>query len=210
MPKAPLSRDRIVDAAIALADRDGFDAVTLRKLASLLGVHVTSLYNHVPTYDAVVDAVVERLLVEAKLPAVASSWKVWVGDFVNAFATIARTHPGAFAAFEHRPVQGPIASRTFEVALTAFAAAGLSTADSYAAIKTVALAAAGLGLEAAGLARGELPETDLDALPPADFPRMHKLAQEIDEVDIAGFLTESLIHGLAAMVRRRGTRRTSS
>ena len=65
----PLTRERILRTAVAMADQDGLDAVTLRRIAAELGVHVTSLYNHVPTRDAVTDGIVETLLEEAGLPA---------------------------------------------------------------------------------------------------------------------------------------------
>ena len=62
---AQLTRERIIGTAIELADRDGFEAATLRRIAAELGVHVTSLYNHVATREAVTDGIVERLIEEA-------------------------------------------------------------------------------------------------------------------------------------------------
>src|SRR3954452_25618644 len=115
-----LTRERILRTAVRLADRDGPDAVTLRRIASELGVHVTSLYNHVPTRDAVTDGIVELLLDEAKLPTGPVAWDGWVRDFVNGVIGIAGTHPGAFHALQQRPVQGARAAASFEVALAAF------------------------------------------------------------------------------------------
>src|SRR3954454_4823495 len=120
-----------------MADRDGLDAVTLRGIAGELGVHVTSLYNHVPTRDAVTDGIVELLLDEAKLPTAPVSWETWVQRFFEAISTIASTHPGAFMTLQQRPVQGPRAAASFEVALAAFTRAGFSSTDAYAAVKTV-------------------------------------------------------------------------
>src|SRR5512138_3624093 len=104
-----------------MADRDGLDAVTLRRLAGELGVHVTSLYNHVPTRDAIVDGIVELLIAEAHLPGNPRSWEEWVREFVAAIGEVAAAHPGAFAALERRPVQGERATASFEAALAAFA-----------------------------------------------------------------------------------------
>src|SRR6185503_11396267 len=103
-----------------MADRDGFGAVTLRRIAAELGVHVTSLYNHVPTREAVTDGIVELLLDEAKLPTGPVAWDDWVRRFVDGVIGIAATHPGAFHALRQRPVQGARATASFEVALTAF------------------------------------------------------------------------------------------
>ena len=92
---AALTRDRILQTAVRLADRDGPDAVTLRRIAGELGVHVTSLYNHVPTREAVTDGIVELLLDEAKLPTGPVAWDEWVRRFVDGVVGVAATHPGA-------------------------------------------------------------------------------------------------------------------
>ena len=203
MSRKPLSRERILDAAIAIADDEGYATVSLRRIAADLGVHVTSLYNHVPTFDAVVDGMVEQLLVEAKLPTSALNWQQWVETFMTAFATVARTHPGAFGAFEHRPAQGPAAAQTFEAGLRAFDAAGLDTAAAYSAIKTVVLTSIGIGVEQAGLASGADLSTDVDALGVDDFPRMRSLPDVADDADVVGFAIETTVAGLAAIIRRR-------
>src|SRR3954454_3000213 len=88
-----LTRERILQTAVHLADREGPDAVTLRRIAGELDVHVTSLYNHVPTRDAVTDGIVEVLLDEAKLPLGTISWEDWVRQFTEAVVGIAATHP---------------------------------------------------------------------------------------------------------------------
>jgi AcrR family transcriptional regulator len=93
-----LTRDRILRTAIRIADREGPDAVTLRRIAAELDVHVTSLYNHVPTREAVTDGIIEVLLDDAKLPTEPVPWETWVRRFFEAIMTIAATHPGAFHA----------------------------------------------------------------------------------------------------------------
>src|SRR4051794_30048218 len=142
-----LTRERILQTAVRLADRDGPDAVTLRRIAAELGVHVTSLYNHVPTRDAVTDGIVELLINEAKLPSSPVGWEEWVRSFFTGIGTIAATHPGAFTALQRRPVQGARASRSFEVALAAFAKAGFTPEDAYNAVKATSLIALTVGLE---------------------------------------------------------------
>src|SRR5947208_6216358 len=66
--RQPLSRERVLDAAIALADRDGLDALSMRKLAQALGVEAMSLYNHVANKGDLVDAMVDRVIAEIELP----------------------------------------------------------------------------------------------------------------------------------------------
>ena len=62
--RVALTRDRVLDAATGLADRDGLDALTMRRLADDVGVEAMSLYHHVPNKDAILDGVVERCFAE--------------------------------------------------------------------------------------------------------------------------------------------------
>jgi AcrR family transcriptional regulator len=198
-----LTRERILRMAIRLADREGFEAVTLRRIATELDVHVTSLYNHVPTREAVTDGMVELLLEEAKLPTTPVPWEEWVDRFVAAMGTIATTHAGAFAALQLRPVQGPRASESFEIALGAFTRAGLSPADAYAAVKTCVLLALTISVERSLLARGDDRHTDLDQLPPEGFPLVRAASEAAEQEDVWAFAADTLVSGLRAQIRRR-------
>jgi AcrR family transcriptional regulator len=198
----PLSSDRIVATARDLADREGLDAVTLRRLATELGVHVTSLYNHVPTLDAIVDGIVELLVSEADLPGNVRNWEQWVREFVAAIGAVAERHPGAFATLELRPVQGERALSSFEVALAAFAAAGLSPTESYSAVKATTYVALAIGLERALAARGETAATKTERLPADRFPHLLALPDDEDPEDTWAFSVETLVAGLHTQVRR--------
>lgn len=198
MGRPRLTRDRILSTAIQLADREGLEAVTLRRLATRLGVHVTSLYNHVPTKEAVLDGMVENLIEEAKLPAGEMKWEEWVRRFAAAIRSVARKHPGAFAVLHHRPIQGPHAALWAEAGLAAFRSAGFSPAQAYAAVKSTSLAVLGLVLDdLAGLRTPGL-STDLSALPTEDFPRLHEAGAVAGKADAWSYLIETLIRGFAA------------
>jgi len=198
----PLSSDRIVRTARDLADREGLDAVTLRRLATELGVHVTSLYNHVPTLDAIVDGIVELLFAEADIPENPRNWEEWVREFVAAAGAIAVAHPGAFAALERRPVQGERALLSAEVALAAFARAGLSPADAYGAIKATTYVALAIGVERALNARGVSAETAIEGLSVDRFPHVLALGDVDDPQEAWAFSVETLVAGLHAQIRR--------
>jgi AcrR family transcriptional regulator len=192
-----LTRERILQTAVRLADRDGPDAVTLRRIASELGVHVTSLYNHVPTRDAVTDGIVELLLDEAKLPTGPVAWDDWVRQFTDAVVAIASTHPGAFHALQQRPVQGARATASFEVALASFADAGFDPVDAFAAVKTTAYLALMIGTESSMMARGELLETEVDQLPAESFPLVRSVPTDgSDYENVWSFSVDTLIAGL--------------
>jgi AcrR family transcriptional regulator len=198
---APLSRDRILRCALSVADRDGLDATSLRRVAGELGVHVTSLYHHVPTKEALLDGVVEELLGSAALPLEEVTWEQWVRTFVDQVALLAQQHPGAFAVLMRRPVQGPRATATFEVGLAAFTRAGLDPGEAYACVKTVALAVLGCCLERAeGVAGQEGLRTDLDGLSWQDFPVLHQVTAVAEDVDLVATLREVLVAGFAARI----------
>jgi AcrR family transcriptional regulator len=199
-----LSRERILACAVRVADRDGLDGASLRKVAGELGVHVTSLYNHVPTKDALLDGVVEELFAGADLPVGEVTWERWVRAFVDGVAAMARNHPGAFAVLLRRPVQGPGASATFESGLAAFHRAGMDARGAYAAVKSVALAVLGCCVEQAGLATGEDLSTDVASLSADTFPMLHSITEASNEVDVVAALREVLVAGLAQQVAAVG------
>jgi AcrR family transcriptional regulator len=74
-PPARLSRDRILASALRLADRDGLEAVTMRRLGQALGVEAMSLYKHVANKDAILDGLLERVLTEVQLPQPGGDWE---------------------------------------------------------------------------------------------------------------------------------------
>lgn len=198
----PLNRDRILRTAVELADRDGFESVTLRRIAGELGVHVTSLYNHVATREAITDGVVELLLEEAKLPTAEVDWEEWVRRFFAATSTLAVTHPGAFTALQRRPVQGPRAARSFEIALAAFGRAGLGPEDAYSAVKATVLTALSVGVERSVAVSGPLLETALEELPAETFPEVRGLQVVTDPEAAWSFTLETLVAGLRAQLDR--------
>jgi AcrR family transcriptional regulator len=197
-----LSRDRIVRTARDMADRDGLEAVTLRRLARELDVHVTSLYNHVPTLDAILDGIGALLIAEADLPGSPRNWEEWVREFVAAVGAMAVSHRGAFAVLELRPVQGESALTSFEAALAEFARAGLSPAESYSAVKATTYVAVAIGLERALAARGERGTTETGELSPDRFPHVLALPDVEDPEDAWAFSVETLVAGLHTQIRR--------
>jgi AcrR family transcriptional regulator len=68
VPRAPLNRERVLQAAIRLADQGGIESLTMRKLARELGVEAMSLYNHVANKDDLVDGIVDLVVSEIDRP----------------------------------------------------------------------------------------------------------------------------------------------
>ncbi|MFB6718854.1 TetR/AcrR family transcriptional regulator C-terminal domain-containing protein [Kribbella sp. NPDC056345] len=72
---APLNRERVLRAAIALADRDGLEALSMRKLGNELGIEAMSLYNHVKNKSDLLDAIVDLVLTDIEVPPAGTPWK---------------------------------------------------------------------------------------------------------------------------------------
>ena len=67
--RIPLSRERILQAALELADESGIESVTMRRLGQVLGFEAMSLYNHVANKDDLLDGVLDLVLAESEPPA---------------------------------------------------------------------------------------------------------------------------------------------
>lgn len=202
MNRPRLNRTAIVSTAIRIADEKGLAAVTLRGIATRLGVHVTSLYNHVPTKEAVFDEMIKALIVQAKLPTDAVAWQDWVRRFAAAMRTLAHKHPGAFEAFHYRPAQGERAAEAFEVAFAAFRTGGFDAVSAYNAVKSTVVAVLGLMLEETARVRG-LQRTDVSKLSAERFPRVREVDRVADDADTFAYLIDVLIDGFAASLRTR-------
>ena len=74
-PRSPLTKDRVLKAAIRLADKGGIDSLSMRKLGQELGVEAMSLYNHVKNKDEVLDGIVEAVVREVEVPSADIDWK---------------------------------------------------------------------------------------------------------------------------------------
>ena len=74
-PRAPLSKERVIVEAVALADEAGIAALTMRKLADRLLVEPMSLYHHVANKDEILDGIVDLVFAEIELPAAGDAWR---------------------------------------------------------------------------------------------------------------------------------------
>jgi len=193
--RVPLDRDRILDAAFAVADAGGIDAVTMRSLAGALGVHFSSLYTHVASKEAILDGMIERLIAEADMPVDFVDWREWVRSFAVALRGMAGTHPGGFEVFLRRSAAGPLATSHSEAALAAFRRAGFAPRTAQEAVSGTALALLGLALNECR--RGPMVAPDRGHVSPERFPLVAEaLAAPDDTAGRWGLIVESLIAGL--------------
>ncbi|HSS81643.1 MAG TPA: TetR/AcrR family transcriptional regulator C-terminal domain-containing protein [Gaiellaceae bacterium] len=94
-PRLPLSRDRILRAALELVDENGIDSLTMRRLGQQLGFEAMSLYNHVANKDEVIDGMLDRVLDEAEHPAPGRDWETSIRESAVSIHAALRNHPWA-------------------------------------------------------------------------------------------------------------------
>ena len=180
--RARLNRDRVLAAAVDLADREGAEALTVRRLAEDLSVHPTSLYNHVASKEAILDGVVERLFDEVDLRTPVETWQDWVRGIAVALRDLARAHPGAFMVLTRRPAENPRAYRLTEIGLEAFDRGGFSVVEAVQAVRAVSLAVLGLALnECPPMGDWVEPTPQDEAV--AAFPRLVDAALALEQAD---------------------------
>ncbi len=91
--RLPLSRERILHAALELADESGIESLTMRKLGQALGFEAMSLYNHVANKDDVLDGVLDLVLGESEPPARAGAWDSAIRKSAISVHDALRRHP---------------------------------------------------------------------------------------------------------------------
>jgi AcrR family transcriptional regulator len=134
-------------AALAIVDRDGVDALSIRGVASRLGVSPMSLYYYVPNKDAILDGVYDLLIAKAELPTGEVSAAQWVRGAAEAFRRLAVQHPRAYPLLTSQPMPlgDAAAAEPMEAGLAAFARHGMDAAEAYATLQAVGVALLSLG-----------------------------------------------------------------
>ncbi len=138
--RAPLNKERVLDAAIALADESGIESLTMRKLAEALGVEAMSLYYHVANKDVILDGMVDQTFSEIDMAFSDLDWRSamrvraisvrkvlshhpWAINLMQS-----RTNPGPAMLHHHDTVIGTLRQAGFSVEMTAHA---FSALDAY-------------------------------------------------------------------------------
>ena len=93
--RVPLSKDRVLRAAMSLADQAGIDALTMRRLAQELGVEAMSLYYYVANKDDLLSGIVDLVVREIEVPSGAADWKTAVRKSAISYHEALRRHPWA-------------------------------------------------------------------------------------------------------------------
>jgi AcrR family transcriptional regulator len=125
-PRLPLTRERVLAAAVALADRGGIGSLSMRKLAQELGVEAMSLYHHVANKDDILDGLVDVVFGEIDLPSGDEGWKAAMRRRALSAREALRRHPWATGLMDSRPTPGAANLRHHDAVLGVLRGAGFS------------------------------------------------------------------------------------
>jgi AcrR family transcriptional regulator len=207
--KEPLTKARVLAAAVAFADERGLASLSMRKLGEALRVEAMSLYNHVANKDELLDGMVDLVFAEIDLPPGRAEWRTAMRERAESARRALRRHPWAIALMSTRTSPGPAtlrhhnavigslrqASFTVEMAVHAF-----SAIDSY--IYGFALQEATLPLGDSEQETAEVAQMMMAQYPADDFPYLTELTVEhilqpgYDYSKEFGFGLELILDGL--------------
>jgi AcrR family transcriptional regulator len=182
--RAPLSRERVLRAAIGLADEAGIESLSMRKLGQELGVEAMSLYNHVANKDDILNAIVDMVVSEIEPPSRGADWKTALRQSAKSAYEVLLRHPWAASLMLSGPGVSQARLRYMDALLGTLREAGFSaemTDHAYHALDSHIM---GFTLWVVGMNLGS--DDDLAALATSflrDFPRdeMTHLAEHIEQ-----------------------------
>jgi len=125
-PHLPLTKGLVMQAAVDVADRDGLDALTMRRLGAELGVEAMSLYKHVANKDEILDGIIELVVGEIEIPSGGADWKEAMRRRAISAREVLSRHSWAIGLLEARGSMGPTARRYLDAILGNLRSAGFS------------------------------------------------------------------------------------
>lgn len=179
--RQPLSRRRVLEEAVRFTDREGLEALTMRRLGSELGVEAMSLYNHIPNKSALLDGLVEVLLGELEVPPETHDWEERIKEGYRAFRRLAHEHPNVFPLLVNRPPDTMDGAWLVEELLQTLRRAGFERESALHAFR--ALSSYAFGYAMAEIRGFTLEPNGARSLSPAEFPNLCELAPYLEEVD---------------------------
>ena len=184
-PRTPLSRERVLVAAIAFADQSGIAALSMRKLGDTLGVEAMSLYNYVATKDQLLDGMVDLVFGEIELPAEGADWRSAMRERAESARQALRRHPWAIALMSTRTSPGPATLRHHNAVIGCLRAGGYSVPMAAHAFSALDSYIYGFALQEATLPLGDTEQETVEvaammmAQVPADqYPHLTEFAVE--------------------------------
>ncbi len=171
--RTPLSRERILGAAVAFADQNGIASLSMRKLGEALGVEAMSLYNHLANKDALLDGMVDLVFSEIELPSGGRDWKTAMRTRAQSARRALTRHPWAITLMSSRTSPGGATLRHHDAVIGSLRIAGFPVALAAHAFSALDSYIYGFALQEATLPLGETEEetAEVARMMVEQFPR---------------------------------------
>ena len=179
--RAPVNRERVLTVALAVADGEGIEAVTMRRLAREMGVEAASLYHHVHGKDEILDGLVDLVAAEIEPSVPSAGWREAIGQRAHDTRTCLRRHPWAVSLMASRTSPGPATLRLLETGIRCFREGGFSVLLAAHAISVVDSYVHGFVLQEVNLPfRGEaelaaMTGAIMETFPASEFPFLFEM-----------------------------------
>jgi AcrR family transcriptional regulator len=182
--RTPLSRQRVLRAALALADQSGIEPLTMRKLGQQLGVEAMSLYNHVANKDDILDGIVDLVVTEIDVPGQGTDWKIAMRQRAISAHQVLLRHPWAAMLIMSRFNIGPGMTRYLNATLGRLREGGFSIEGALDAWNTLDSHIYGFTLQELNLpfeveATKQVSADLLRQLPAEEYPHLVEVVTEI-------------------------------
>ena len=218
--RASLTRERVLRAALAIADETGIDSLSMRMLGGRLGVEAMSLYNHVANKDDILDGILELFVEEITIPSAGVDWRSAMRERAVSALSAFNRHPWAIALMDTRVSSGPSRLRYFDRMLGTLNGAGFSMELAGRAFSVLDCYIYGFGRQRLGTASGEEGQVEeraealRDVLPEESYPylaRMAELAMKngYDEEADFDFGLNLILDGLESILKSGNGRQPS-
>lgn len=178
-PRNSLTQERIISAALELADTEGLEGLTIRRLADRLGVGTMSIYHYVPTKEALLDALVNAVFAELHVPETTRPWREELDARARSMRAALARHPWALPLMEARATPGPANLRNHEAVLEVLRSSGFAVAAAGHAYAILDAFVYGFALQEAMLSTVGLRETTAETIEIvgiSQYSRMMELA----------------------------------
>ncbi len=202
--RVPLTKERVLRAAITLADEGGIESLSMRKLGLALGVEAMSLYNHVANKDEILDGIVDLVAGEVKVPSKRGGWKSAIRRSVISTHEVLLRHPWAGSLTVSRPRVGAAKLRYVDWLIGCLREAGFSIQTAHNAMHAIESHTYGFTLQELSF------PADIEEMGPeiaallrrqqivAEFPHISEMVQDSihdDQVEFE-FVLDLILDGL--------------
>ena len=213
MSREPLSRERVLTAALTVADEGGLDGLTIRSLAQRVGARPMSLYHYVANKDEILDGLVDLVFAEIDLPEPSGEWRREMTRRARSAVEVLRRHPWSIGLLESRTSPGAATLRHHDATIAALRAGGFTieqTGHAYALLDAYVY---GFAVQLASLpfegpdGAAEVAEPIMALMSTGEYPHLVEFAEQralapgYDFADEFDFGLDLVLDGLERMLR---------